>query len=124
MKPKLKSVQRVVHEIPEDKNRSTRRRVTYQFEFVKCGKPSCRCADPRSRHGPYWFAYWQHVGVRQKRYVGVTLKFLSFEQLRATERSDKRKASRARKQKNHEAETRDHPTERRDDLPIPPSSNA
>lgn len=104
-----KSVQQVVHEIPQDKKGSTRRRVTYQFEFVRCGKAGCRCADVRSRHGPYWFAYWQHVGIRQKRYVGVKLKFLSFEQLRATERSDKRKASALARKKNHEAARRDDP---------------
>lgn len=73
------------------------RRVTYQFEFVRCGKSGCQCADDRKRHGPYWFAYWKHVGVRRKRYIGMTLKFLSFEQLRATERSDTRKETRRKR---------------------------
>ncbi len=35
---------------------------------VRCGKPSCRCADGEG-HGPYWFLHWRDGGVQRRRYV-------------------------------------------------------
>jgi Family of unknown function (DUF6788) len=72
-----------VQEVRQDK-RGTRS-VTYQLELIRCGKERCRCRMGGG-HGPYWFAYWKHVGKKRKRYIGVELKLLTFEQLRAFER--------------------------------------
>lgn len=72
------------------------RRVTYQLELIRCGKTRCRCKSGEL-HGPYWFAYWRHVGRKRKRYVGAELKLLTFEQLEAKERSETRKKARAAK---------------------------
>ncbi len=27
-----------------------------------CGNPSCRCAEPKGRHGPYWQLTWKEGG--------------------------------------------------------------
>lgn len=41
-------------------------RWTFQQEYVRCGKKSCKCCP----HGPYWYSY-QHVGGKmRKRYHG------------------------------------------------------
>lgn len=41
---------------------------TYRYEYVKCGKKTCR----RCPHGPYWYAYWREGGFLRKRYIGKT----------------------------------------------------
>jgi hypothetical protein len=42
---------------------------TYQQEYVKCGKSTCkRCKD--GGHGPYWYAYWSENGKTRKQYIG------------------------------------------------------
>lgn len=87
-----------VQKVRHDK-RGTRS-VVYQFELIRCGKVGCRCsvAAGNNRHGPYWFAYWnERTGRKRKRYIGVELTFLTFEQLRATERSEARKQVRRAK---------------------------
>jgi len=45
------------------------RRRTFRREYVKCGKPSCRCASGRG-HGPYIYAYYREGGRVRKRYIG------------------------------------------------------
>ncbi len=40
-------------------------KVTYQLEFVKCGKNCKKCP-----HGPYWYAYWSENGKTKNRYIG------------------------------------------------------
>ena len=41
--------------------------MLYRLEYVRCGKPKCRCAGKGAYgvgaaglglHGPYWYAYW------------------------------------------------------------------
>jgi hypothetical protein len=66
------------------------RHLVYQRERVKCGKPGCS-----RTHGPYWYAYWQRDGKQHSRYIGLVFKWLTFEQVRATERRGKRKKVRA-----------------------------
>lgn len=29
---------------------------------TSCRNPNCRCADPATRHGPYWQLTWKHAG--------------------------------------------------------------
>ena len=35
---------------------------------VRCGKPTCRCADGQG-HGPYWFLRWREGTIQRRRYV-------------------------------------------------------
>lgn len=30
--------------------------------YTCCRNPNCRCADPASRHGPYWQLTWKEAG--------------------------------------------------------------
>ena len=39
--------------------------ITYQLQYRKCGKPTCRTCREGQGHGPYWYAYW-HDGSRLK----------------------------------------------------------
>lgn len=50
-----------------------------QLEYVRCGKPKCRCAGTPSGtrrvrggglHGPYWYGYWREGPKVRKRYFG------------------------------------------------------
>jgi len=41
-------------------------KVSYQHEWVKCGKPGCK----KCPHGPYWYAYWREDGRLRSRYLG------------------------------------------------------
>ena len=44
--------------------------ITYQLQYSKCGKPTCRTCREGQGHGPYWYAYW-HDGSRLKSgYIG------------------------------------------------------
>ena len=44
--------------------------ITYQLQYRKCGKPTCRTCREGQGHGPYWYAYW-HGGSRLKSgYIG------------------------------------------------------
>jgi hypothetical protein len=93
----MTKVVKVRRDVCTDKRQERSRNVQYQLERIRCGKPSCQCAT--LGHGPYWFAYWRHAGVRRKRYIGRDLKLLTYEQLQATERSEARKkAARAKKE--------------------------
>ncbi|HEX2023024.1 MAG TPA: DUF6788 family protein [Candidatus Thermoplasmatota archaeon] len=46
-------------------------KITYTFrqEWVRCGKPGCRCASGE-RHGPYTYKYWREGKRLRKAYVG------------------------------------------------------
>jgi hypothetical protein len=37
-------------------------------QYVKCGKPNCKCALGQS-HGPYFAAFWKENGRIRKRYI-------------------------------------------------------
>lgn len=38
--------------------------------FIRCGKPTCRCAaEPEARHGPYWYLTWRQGRRIRMRYV-------------------------------------------------------
>jgi hypothetical protein len=39
-------------------------------EYVRCGKPNCRCANSGARHGPYWRRFWREAGRTHSAYVG------------------------------------------------------
>jgi hypothetical protein len=46
--------------------------LPYRFsvcaQYVKCGKPNCKCASGRL-HGPYFAIFWKEDGRIRKRYV-------------------------------------------------------
>ncbi len=46
--------------------------VVYQLEWVRCGKPKCKCASGEL-HGPYWYAYQRQEGKLKSWYVGKDL---------------------------------------------------
>lgn len=48
---------------------SSRGKVTFRQERVRCGRKSCT----RCPHGPYWYAYWRENGRLRSRYVGKEL---------------------------------------------------
>ena len=41
---------------------------TLHEQFVRCGRPGCRCADGRL-HGPYFYRFWREAGRLRKAYV-------------------------------------------------------
>jgi hypothetical protein len=44
--------------------------MSYQLEWVRCGKATCkRCAQGKG-HGPYWYGYYTKNGKRHKKYIG------------------------------------------------------
>ena len=46
--------------------------VTYQLEFVQCGKAKCR-----KWHGPYWYAYTRKDGRARSLYIGKEFRTLT-----------------------------------------------
>jgi hypothetical protein len=44
--------------------------ITYQLQYRKCGKPSCRTCRSRPGHGPYWYAYWREGSRLHSTYIG------------------------------------------------------
>lgn len=44
------------------------RRFAVCAQYVKCGKPNCKCASGQS-HGPYFAAFWKENGRMCKRYI-------------------------------------------------------
>ena len=44
-------------------------KVWFLDEYVKCGKPACKCARGQL-HGPYAYRYWREDGRLRKAYVG------------------------------------------------------
>lgn len=50
-------------------------RITYQYQYRRCNKPSCVCKkDLAKRHGPYWYAYWYDAKTKKlcSAYIGKT----------------------------------------------------
>lgn len=43
---------------------------TYQEQFRRCTRPSCRACRQGKGHGPYWYAYWRQNGRVHSRYIG------------------------------------------------------
>ena len=55
-------------------NNSDGRSMSYQQEYVCCGKAGCKCANGE-KHGPYWYAYWTDaLGKTRKEYIGKQLR--------------------------------------------------
>jgi len=48
----------------------TGQRITYQLQYRKCGKPSCRTCKTGAGHGPYWYAYWREGSRLRSGYIG------------------------------------------------------
>ena len=44
--------------------------ITYQFQYRKCGKPSCSTCRTSTGHGPYWYAYWREGSRLRSGYIG------------------------------------------------------
>lgn len=44
---------------------------TVHAQYVRCGKPTCRCAsgDSADLHGPYHYRFWRERGTLRKAYV-------------------------------------------------------
>ena len=47
--------------------------ITYQYQYRKCGKPTCNTCRNSQGHGPYWYAYWKTKGKIYSGYIGKTL---------------------------------------------------
>lgn len=60
---------------PEVLQEIRRGKVVYRQQWVKCGKPGCKCAQGKL-HGPYWYAYWWENGKTRSKYIGKSLKEL------------------------------------------------
>lgn len=44
--------------------------ASYQLQYRKCGKASCRTCQRGQGHGPYWYAYWKDGKKVRSQYVG------------------------------------------------------
>jgi hypothetical protein len=44
--------------------------ITYQLQYRKCGKLSCRTCRSGPGHGPYWYAYWREGSRLHSTYIG------------------------------------------------------
>ena len=44
--------------------------ITYQLQYRKCGKPTCRTCHEGQGHGPYWYAYWREGSRLRSGYIG------------------------------------------------------
>jgi len=44
--------------------------ITYQLQYRKCGKPTCRTCREGHGHGPYWYAYWREGSRLRSGYIG------------------------------------------------------
>jgi hypothetical protein len=44
--------------------------ITYQNQYRKCGKASCRTCRDGQGHGPYWYAYWREGSRLRSGYIG------------------------------------------------------
>ena len=44
--------------------------ITYQLQYRKCGKPTCRTCRQGQGHGPYWYAYWRDGSRLKSGYIG------------------------------------------------------
>jgi hypothetical protein len=74
-----------------------KRGVTYQREYVHCGKATCR-----KKHGPYWYAYWRKGSKLRTRYIGKAFRALTAAdvgKVEAPKRKLPKRAKRARKRR-------------------------
>jgi hypothetical protein len=39
--------------------------------YTSCGNPNCRCAEPDSRHGPYYQLSWKEAGKTVSRLISA-----------------------------------------------------
>jgi hypothetical protein len=46
---------------------------TYKLQFVKCGRPGCKCATGQG-HGPYWYGYRSVKNKTKAKYIGKEFK--------------------------------------------------
>jgi hypothetical protein len=46
---------------------------SYVLQYIKCGKPTCRCAKGGKLHGPYWYFYTKKGGKTTCKYIGKNL---------------------------------------------------
>lgn len=46
--------------------------ITYQLQYRKCGKASCKTCSNGPGHGPYWYAYWREGSRLRSGYIGKT----------------------------------------------------
>ncbi len=46
------------------------RHITYQLQYRKCGKPTCRTCREGQGHGPYWYAFWREGSRLRSGYIG------------------------------------------------------
>lgn len=44
--------------------------ITYQLQYRKCGKQTCRTCREGQGHGPYWYAYWREGSRLKSGYIG------------------------------------------------------
>ena len=44
--------------------------ISYQFQYRKCGKATCRTCRNGRGHGPYWYAYWHDGSRLRSGYIG------------------------------------------------------
>jgi hypothetical protein len=42
---------------------------TLLAEYIRCGKPTCRCMHDGTGHGPYWRSFWREGGRTRSAYV-------------------------------------------------------
>ncbi|HZU69383.1 MAG TPA: DUF6788 family protein [Ktedonobacteraceae bacterium] len=62
----LRKGKRHMTQLPKDQH------ITYQLQYRKCGKPSCKTCREGKGHGPYWYAYWREGSRLRSGYVGKT----------------------------------------------------
>ncbi len=83
--------QQLAFPIIEKKNREVveqfvRDGVSYQLEFVRCGKDCMGCP-----HGPYWYAYYRRPrGKVVSKYIGKDFKRLNHDSSYVTEQPGQR----------------------------------
>ena len=44
--------------------------ITYQLQYRKCGKQTCKTCREGHGHGPYWYAYWREDSRLKSGYIG------------------------------------------------------
>ena len=62
---------RVPTDAPQTKTSKTLPKMeagSIHAQFVRCGRPGCRCAAGRL-HGPYFYRFWREAGRLRKAYV-------------------------------------------------------
>jgi hypothetical protein len=59
--------------------------ICYQHKWVRCGKPKCHCADPKTSpgHGPYWYVFARGDDQELRcLYIGRDFRLLSQKEVR------------------------------------------